>query len=136
MVMQIAVIAAIMLVTSATHIVGLWALEPLARRFRSMTPTVRHALLLLAVAMGLLALHSIEILEYAVLYRMLGALDLETAVFFSASAYSTIGTGAVHLPDQWRLVGAFEGINGFVLIGWSTAALFAAWRDARSPVED
>ena len=132
--LQIAIIAAIMVVTAATHIAGLWALEPACKRFIGRGRRRHHSLFLLGLALALLALHSLEIVEYALLYTLIGALpDFETALHFSADTYSTIGGGGVRLPDEWRLVGSFEGVNGMVLIGWSTAFLFAAWRDILRP---
>ncbi|HLL31162.1 MAG TPA: hypothetical protein VK403_09225 [Allosphingosinicella sp.] len=46
---------------------------------------------------------------------------LEEALFFSASAYSTLSQPAQDFPVEWRLLGAMEGLIGFLLIGWSTA---------------
>ncbi|HEX6866228.1 MAG TPA: ion channel [Caulobacteraceae bacterium] len=134
MVVQIAVIVAIMVVTAATHIAGLWALEPACKRFIGRGAPHHHGLFLLGLAVTLLALHTLEIVEYAVLYETIGALpNFESSLYFSADAYSTIGGGSVRLPVEWRLVGSFEGVNGMVLIGWSTAFLFAAWRDILRP---
>jgi hypothetical protein len=49
---------------------------------------------------------------------------LEQCLYFSISAYSTVGeTGAI-LPVEWRVVGVLESINGMLLIGWTTAFLF------------
>ena len=47
--------------------------------------------------------------------------DFEEALFYSASAYATVGQSDVEFPQAWRLVGAIEGLIGFLLIGWSTA---------------
>lgn len=134
MIVQIAVIVAIMAVTAATHMAGLWALEPACKRFIGRGARHHHGVFLLSLAIAILALHTLEIVEYAVLYEFIGALpDFESALYFSADAYSTIGSGGVTLPMEWRLVGSFEGVNGMVLIGWSTAFLFAAWRDILRP---
>jgi hypothetical protein len=77
---------------------------------------------IVAAATGLFALHGAEIWAYAALYYALGALpDFETALYFSTSTYTTIGYGDVLLPRSWRLVGAIEGANGIILLGWSTA---------------
>ena len=134
MALQIAVIVGIMVVTAATHIAGLWLLEPACKRYIGYGTARHHGVFLLGLALALLALHSLEIVEYAILYQALGALPtFETALYFSADTYSTIGGGGVELPRQWRLVGSFEGVNGMVLIGWSTAFLFAAWRDILRP---
>jgi hypothetical protein len=46
-------------------------------------------------------------------------------LFFSASAYSTLANTVEGFPDRWRLIGAIEGLVGFLLIGWSTAVFVA-----------
>jgi len=135
--LELFAIAGIMVLTSATHILGLWALEPACKRFIGYGRRHHHGLFLLVLALTLLCLHTVEIVEYALLYWRVGALPTyETALYFSADAYSTIGGLEIHLPHRWRLVGSFEGVNGMVLIGWSTAFLFAAWRDILRPPED
>jgi len=75
---------------------------------------------------GLMLIHTVEVWLYASLYLAIGALkDLETAVYFSTTSFTTIGYGDVVLSEQWRLVGAIEGANGLLLFGWSTAFLFS-----------
>ena len=70
----------------------------------------------------LFMLHAAEIALFAYFYLAAGAIDtLEQALYFSASSYSTLGHPDIPFPDQWRLVGAIEGLAGFLLIGWSTA---------------
>lgn len=82
--------------------------------------------LLTALALWLFALHLAEIGLFAIFYRAVGAIvDLEAALYFSVSAYSTLGQGDVDFPHQWRVLGAIEGLVGFLLIGWSTAIFFA-----------
>ncbi|WP_353218423.1 ion channel [Sandarakinorhabdus sp.] len=76
----------------------------------------------MAVVLGLFVLHGIEIWLYAALYLELGAIEtLRTAVYFSTQTYAAIGFGADLLDPQWRLLAAIEGINGVILLGWSTA---------------
>ena len=78
------------------------------------------------MALGLFALHLVEITLFAAFYLAIGAFDaLEPALFFSASAYTTLGTVESTLPAGWRLVGAIEGLVGFLMIGWSTGVFFA-----------
>ncbi|MDQ3139970.1 MAG: two pore domain potassium channel family protein [Pseudomonadota bacterium] len=78
--------------------------------------------LLTAMALSLFALHGLEIWMFAAFYLIVGALpSLEEALFYSASMYSTIGTTETVFPREWRIVGALEGLVGFLLIGWSTA---------------
>ena len=78
--------------------------------------------LLISMALGLFALHTLEIGLFALFYLGVGAIhDLEHALFFSTSTYATLGHPDIDFPAQWRLVGAVEGLAGFLLIGWSIA---------------
>lgn len=79
----------------------------------------------LGIVLGLFILHGLEIWAYAMVYWRMDLLPtLEQALYFSTSAYSTVGeTGAI-LPVEWRIVGVLEAVNGMLLIGWSTAFLF------------
>lgn len=78
--------------------------------------------LLTSMALSLFALHTLEIGLFALFYLAVGAISgLEQALYFSTSAYATLGHPDIAFPTQWRLVGAVEGLAGFVLIGWSTA---------------
>ena len=45
-------------------------------------------------------------------------------------------TAAGGFPAGWRIVGALESINGMLLIGWSTAFLFAILRHLMWDDED
>lgn len=83
-----------------------------------------RSLLMMMSVLGIFALHTLEIWFWAAGYALLGAtrnfadaLDLSTAMF------STIGYGQIVVTPVWRLLTALEGINGFILIGWSTAYL-------------
>ena len=82
--------------------------------------------LLTSIALSLFALHLLEIGTFALFYWGVDAVgDFETALYFSASAFTTLGHPDVQFPDDWRLVGAIEGLVGFLLIGWSTAVFIA-----------
>ena len=76
----------------------------------------------LAIVLTLFVLHGVEIWLYAFLYEALGAVEnLETAVYFSTISYAGIGFSDSYIAPAWRLVAAIEGINGLLLLGWSTA---------------
>jgi len=71
---------------------------------------------------ALFFLHGIEIWLYAAFYDLAGAVSgLETSVYFSTISYSAIGYSDHYINPAWRLVAAVEGINGLLLLGWSTA---------------
>ena len=82
----------------------------------------RTVAILSAVALLLFALHVAEIALFALFYLAVGAAgDFEQALFSSASAYTTLGEPQADFPREWRLLGALEGLTGFLLLGWSTA---------------
>jgi Ion channel len=87
---------------------------------------LRQGGLMLAVALGIFFLHAIEIWLYALAYVTVGAFkDFPTALYYSATAFSTLGLGDVVLGPEWRLFGAVEGVTGLILIGWSSAFLLS-----------
>ena len=76
----------------------------------------------LLTILGLFTLHGSEIWLYAFLYLGIGAVDgLREAVYFSTITYGAIGYSDAAMAERWRLVSAIEGINGIILLGWSTA---------------
>ena len=76
----------------------------------------------LALVLSLFVLHGLEIWGYAFLYLSLHAVaDLATAVYFSTITYASIGFDDRYMASDWRLVSAIEGVNGVLLLGWSTA---------------
>jgi Ion channel len=84
--------------------------------------SLKRAILILVVVLALFALHGIEIWLYAAVYLVIGAVQtLEAAVYFSTITYASIGFGDAEMSKSWRLVSAIEGINGVLLLGWSTA---------------
>jgi Ion channel len=41
------------------------------------------------------------------------------------STYTTVGFGDVVLGPGWRVLAGIEGLTGLMLVGWSTAFVFA-----------
>jgi len=131
MVANLALGCAVLAVTVVIHTFGLIALTEIMRWIVEWFRLHRHAfgrtVAMLVTVLGLFALHGLEIWTWAAAYLWTGALpDLEMALYFSTATFSTLGYGDVILDHQWRLFGSLEGINGFLLIGWSTAYLVAA----------
>jgi hypothetical protein len=87
---------------------------------------IKQGALMIAVVLGVFLLHTIEIWLYALAYLAIGAIkDFETALYFSATAFSTLGFGDVVIGSEWRLFGSVEGVTGLILIGWSSAFLLS-----------
>lgn len=115
-------------ITFSVHLAGLVGLTAVFRRAAhgetSRRAALREGVSILAVVFGLFVLHSAEIWIYAAAFLALGEFSaVEPALYFSVSSFTTVGYGDVILSDEWRLLGAIEGANGFLLIGWSTAFL-------------
>ena len=89
--------------------------------------SVRGLAVSLFAILALIGVHGIEIWLYAFLFLALGAIDgLREAVYFSTITYGAIGYSDEAMAQEWRLVSAIEGINGIIMIGWSTAFLIRA----------
>ena len=125
------VLASLMVCICVTiHFFGLTLLmRALRRRARILKPAhslVGRGLIVLSVVLGLVLIHTTEIWAYAAAYRAIGAIhDIETAIYFSTSTFTTIGYGDVVLDGDWRLFGAIEAAAGLILFGWSTAFLIS-----------
>lgn len=126
----------LMLGLTLTHSLGLVGiskllhLEPDALRCRSLD--MRAMITMSTLGTVLFALHFLEILLFAVFYVVVDAVDrFDSAIFYSAAAYSTLGLSFGSFPPEWRLVGAFEGLIGFILIGWSTAFMVSTMNRLR-----
>jgi hypothetical protein len=117
--------------TVIIHTLGLVALSHAMTRIVRWFRLHRHGLgrtvAMVTTVLGLFAVHTVEVWLWAAAYFWLGALShFATALYFSTVTFSTLGYGDVILAPEWRLFGSLEGVNGFLLIGWSTAYLVAA----------
>ncbi len=69
----------------------------------------------------------VEAWSWAIVYMALGVFeDMETALYFSTVAFTTLGFGDIILDPNHRLLGAFEAAAGMVIFGWTTAMVFSA----------
>ena len=129
MVAELFLSTVMVLATVCFHATGLFALSRLLRleereeRREHIHPLSRRGMVAtLIVSIGLFVLHGIEIWLYAIVYLAIGSVEgLREAVYFSTITYGAIGYSDAAMAEQWRLVSAIEGINGIILIGWSTA---------------
>ncbi len=87
---------------------------------------LRCAALVMQTTVAVIVLHGIVILLWASCYRWLCLPSWESAFYFSASSYATVGYGDVVLPSKWRLLGPLESMVGMLMSGVSIGLLFAA----------
>jgi hypothetical protein len=126
---ELLTVLAMMAGTAVLHMLGLTGLTRLTRlhieRWRTPWLALDRLLAPLLMVLGLFALHGLEVAAYAAVYREVHAVGgWEAALYLSAGAYSTAGWTGVALAKGWRLLAAFESLNGILLLGWSTAFLF------------
>jgi voltage-gated potassium channel len=97
----------------------------------------RSTALVVQLTAAVIVLHGVLILFWAGCYRWLCLSSWESALYFSASSYATVGYGEVVLPSNWRMLGPLESIIGVLMCGVSVSLLFATVtrlvsRDSRS----
>jgi Ion channel len=87
----------------------------------------RSTLMLALFVLWLFLATILEVWTWALLYLALDAVTtLEEAAYFSMETFTTLGYGDITLDKNWRLLSSFEGANGLLMFGWSTALVFAA----------
>lgn len=117
--------------TVLTHTFGLIALsramDGIVRWFRLHRHDFGKTVAMVMTVLGLFFVHSIEVWTWAAWFVALGVIpQFENALYFSTVTFSTVGYGDIVPDPAWRLFASLEGVNGFILIGWSTAYLVAA----------
>nr|WP_314446374.1 two pore domain potassium channel family protein [uncultured Sphingomonas sp.] len=130
---QLALGAGMVLLMVLVHASGLLAISRYFRlggdRLRDSDVNPRTLLMLTGLGGCVFALHIVEIVIFAGFYLAVGALSaIDEALYYSASAYATLGRTTDFFPEDWRLMGALEALVGFILIGWSTALMVGAMR--------
>src|SRR6201981_1093238 len=99
--------------------------------------TFRSTALVVQLPAAVIVLHGVRIVFWAGCYRWLFLPSWESALYFSASSYATMGYGEVVLPSNWRMLGPLESSIGVLMCGISVSVLFATVtrlvsREARS----
>jgi voltage-gated potassium channel len=129
-------------ITVVIHAFGTtWLLLHLGRRYDKVTgpyKTTTILRILIGTVIAITALHIVQITVWAWAYMILlpeAVLGtFEEAIYFSFVTFTTLGYGDITLPEVWRILSGYEALNGVLLIGWSTAMLFAVvqrtWKNA------
>lgn len=139
--LQLGVTAGFVLVMTVVHSLGLIGISKALRLRdeRLLEHDVNAGAIMLMAKLGLLlfSLHLLEIALFAAFYLAVGGVEtVEEALYYSASAYATLGRTAEYFPQEWRLIGAVEALIGFVLIGWSSAFMVNTMRKLSESPKD
>jgi len=138
--LKISLIGSVLIaITVVIHAAGTTAwVRYLGRKYtgKSIIGRRRATLVLVNTALIVFALHAIEIVIWAGAYQILMPVNelgsFEEAVYFSFVTFTTLGYGDITLSEGWRLLSGIEALNGILLVGWTTAMIFAVvqniWR--------
>jgi hypothetical protein len=86
----------------------------------------KHVAVMMLVSLVTAAAHLVQIGVWAMALLLVGAVEAFDAAFYaSAQNYTALGYGDIVITERWRLLGPLEAINGLLLFGLSTAAMFA-----------
>jgi voltage-gated potassium channel len=126
---EIGIAAGIVIITLWLQSAGLaalihWVRHALASNAHRLGP-LRSAVLVVRLTAAVILLHAVLVLFWASCYRRLCFSSWESALYFSASSYATVGYGDVVLPANWRMLGPLESIVGVLMCGISVSVLFA-----------
>ena len=121
----------LMVGTTVVHIVGMGFISRIIlERFPERMKTSNHDQAYFVLAMSLMtwfaiSLHGAEAAMWAVSFRILGAVpDANIAMLYSLNAVTSYGHESIDLAGHWRLMGALEALNGWLLFGLTTAFMF------------
>jgi hypothetical protein len=130
---MLAVVLLCLLLVIVTSLIHYEALTLLSRRLPQ-AGLPRRALVVAALA-GLFVAHALEIVLYGLSYALLanwaghgglglGVTGLDTALYFSAETYTSLGFGDVAPVGPMRLMAGVEALNGLLLIAWSASFMY------------
>jgi hypothetical protein len=128
----------LIVVNVVVHVLGLGLIDHRVAHVTPGTIMRRYPILGFAVILGVATLlatlmHGMEVVIWAVAYRLLDAMrDNQTAVLYSLNAMTSYGRENLALEGHWKLMGAMEALNGRLLFGLTTAFLFGMIERVRS----
>ena len=110
-------------------------LARIAQRELFQPGTHSTVIILAAVVLGIVGIHTVEAWVWASVYLLLGEFDdLSQALYFSVVTSTTLGYGDLILSSRWQLLGTFEAMGGLILFGTSTAFLISCMRRMLEPL--
>ena len=120
-------------ITVAIHAFGtIYLIRVVHHRFSKLEVkkhNTRVVSLLIYTSIFITFLNTCEAIIWALLYYFLPEIleinTLEEAIYFSLVTFTTLGFGDVTIGPNYRILTGIEAMNGILLIGWSTALMFA-----------
>ena len=121
---ELLISALLLVIVTTIHGTGIGVMDKVIRTDREIVGLKlfqREAAIMIPMALYLLILHIIEIFIFAIFYLATGdAIDLRNAIYHSGLAYTTMGVMEGGFT-KWLVLSTFEGLAGFLMIGWSSA---------------
>jgi len=128
MLLKILIGCLLVVVTVAIHAVGFSALLRAILRWHVLGRTGFRPVtgMVIALTCWLILVHLVEIFVWGLFYFWQGCLpDAESALYFSAVTYTTVGYGDLVLAKPWRMLAPLEALTGILMCGVSTGLFFA-----------
>ena len=127
---QLLVGGAVSLFNIAVHSIAMAGVVFVFKRRQAVQDSLRFqvhlVLLMIAVVLVLNMAHLVEVAIWALLYSLFGVAPSHVSPFYFALAnFTTLGYGDVLPVAPWEMLGPLTAMNGILLLGWSTAAIFA-----------
>lgn len=127
----------LIVLTVMVHSLALFALRhrivaALTNSYSDESFSLRFALTVGATVLFVTFLLGVEATLWAGVYVLIGALpDIARSMLYSLEAMTTFGHADVYLAPRWQFLGALEALNGVILVGLSTAFIFAVLHSAQ-----
>jgi hypothetical protein len=136
-------LAAIAGLLFASIAIQAFTLTVVQRRVKGLEPwVVRHPgflpelLLMYGVIVVVVAMHVMQAVVWALFYfGVVGIEPVRDAFYHSILSLTTMDDSSGVLPERWRLLGAAEGLTGWIVFSWSTGwvmVFLTALRDIRA----
>lgn len=128
MVEQILFACLLIVVTVIVHVVSLDAMLRVIFRSHALSKSgfLRVSRFVIVIASWLLLTHLAEIAVWGLFYFWRGLLPrVNSALYFSAGAYTTVGAVDLELPEPWRIFAPLEALTATLMCGLSTGLFFA-----------
>ncbi|MFN3021913.1 potassium channel family protein [Soonwooa sp.] len=102
---------------------------PQFKRWRKKNELLTTFIMLVFLIMFFTLLHGGQCTLWAAVYyfnpHISSLSSFSESIYFSLITFTTIGYGDVVIDSEWRIIAGLEAINGIMLVGWSTAMVFA-----------